>query len=86
MDNLTLILSDDETKKEITCEILNVFEIENRKYISLLPTEQMEDQGQIEIQLYRYEEDADQDRIQIIPIISDLDYDEAPAFLETLLQ
>lgn len=74
------------SKKEITCEILNVFEIENRKYISLLPTEQMEDQGQIEIQLYRYEEDADQDRIQIIPIISDLEYDEATAFLETLLQ
>ena len=86
MDNLTLILTDDETKKEITCEVLNVFEIENRKYISLLPTEQMKGPGQIEIQLYRYEEDADQDRIQIIPIISDLEYDEATTFLETLLQ
>ena len=86
MDNLTLILTDDETNKEITCEVLNVFEIENRKYISLLPTEQMKDPGQIEIQLYRYEEDADQDRIQIIPIISDLEYDEATTLLETLLQ
>lgn len=86
MDNLTLILKDDDTQKEITCEILNVFEIENRKYITLLPTEQTSDQNQIEIQLYRYEEDPDQDRIQIIPIASDLEYDEAMAFLDTLLQ
>ena len=59
MDNLTLILTDDETKKEITCEVLNVFEIENRKYISLLPTEQMKDPGQIEIQLCRSGQNSD---------------------------
>lgn len=86
MDNLTLILRDDETKKEVACEVLNIFEIEDRKYISLLPEMQADDQDQIEIQLYRYEEDPEQDRIQIIPITSDLEYDEATAALAAMIQ
>lgn len=86
MDDFTLVLKNEETQEEITCNILNIFEMDGRNYISLLPNSQEDDQETIEIQLYRYEEDPDSDKIRILPIMSDLEYDEVIAFFEKMLQ
>lgn len=52
---VTLELDDDT---ELECQVIMIFEVNDRDYIALLPTEGEEYENG-EVYLYRYEEDAD---------------------------
>ena len=56
-EEMTVTLTLDDGS-EVECVVLTIFEAGDRDYIALLPTEGAEaDEG--EVDLYRYEEDAD---------------------------
>ncbi|MDO4490285.1 MAG: DUF1292 domain-containing protein [Lachnospiraceae bacterium] len=48
---VTLTLDDDT---EVTCAVLNIFEVEGKEYISLLPLDEKGESANGEVYLYRY--------------------------------
>lgn len=70
-ETVTLTLDDD---KEIECQILTVFTVEEQDYIALMPLEEFDGEEGI-IFLYRYFDDEEEPRLEVIE--SDEEYDKA---------
>jgi uncharacterized protein YrzB (UPF0473 family) len=64
IDVITLTLDDDST---IECEVIGIFEVEEREYIALVPVSDEES----DVLIYRYSEDAEGN-----PVLDNIETDE----------
>ena len=68
-----------EDGKEIECEIMGVFEVEGKEYISLLPNDGSED-----IYLYGYRE-VNEDEFEMLDIEDDGEFEKVAAEFDRLM-
>lgn len=65
---------------ELECEILGVFEAEDKEYIALLPQDDSDD-----VYIYGYKETGD-DEFELIDIEEDAEFETAVAVFEELME
>lgn len=58
-----------EDGKEVECEIMGIFDVEDKEYIALLP-----DDGTDDVYLYGYKEISDEE-FELIDILDDAEFD-----------
>lgn len=82
-----IITLTDNIGQEIDCTVLTTFVAGGRDYIALLP-HQVDENGNVNIQLYRYKEviRGGEEGIDISNILSDMEFDEALKVFETLIE
>ncbi len=80
-----VITFDDDTESE--CVILEIFPVEDREYVALVPVEDLEnedEEAEIEILLFRYEEDENGEML-ISDIETDEEYEKVSAAADRVL-
>lgn len=85
--NELVITIRNENDEEIDCTVLTTFPVGRYNYIALLP-HTADENGNVNIQLYRYKEvmQDGQEGISISNIASDMEFDEALKVFETLVE
>ena len=83
MDTTNIITLVNEAGEEVKCAIVLIFELEERNYIALLPLENNEENG--DIQLYRYIEDEN-GQSGLGPIESDEEFNMVAEEFQFLLE
>ena len=74
-DIITLEFDDDQ---EVECEIMGIFDVEDKEYIALLP-----DDGTDDVYLYGYKEISDEE-FELVDIEDDNEFDKVSAVFNEL--
>ncbi len=69
LDDEDFITLEFEDGKEVECEIMGIFDVEDKEYIALLP-----DDGTDDVYLYGYKEVSDEE-FELIDILDDAEFD-----------
>lgn len=63
--------------EEVACDVLGVFDVDGQDYIALIPQDSEED-----VLLYRFEEDGEDDSVNLTEIETDEEYEKVAAAFE----
>ncbi len=78
LDDEDFITLEFENGEEVECEIMGVFDVEDKEYIALLP-----DDGTDDVYLYGYKEVSDEE-FELVDIVDDAEFDKVAAAFEEL--
>lgn len=67
-----------EDGKEVECEIMGIFDVEDKEYIALLP-----DDGTDDVYLYGYKEISEEE-FELVDILDDAEFDKVAAVFNEL--
>ncbi len=67
-----------EDGKEVECEIMGIFDVEDKEYIALLP-----DDGTDDVYLYGYKE-VSEEEFELVDILDDAEFDKVAAVFNEL--
>ncbi|NLY82658.1 MAG: DUF1292 domain-containing protein [Clostridiales bacterium] len=76
-ENTITLVFDDGIEEE--CEIMGVFEVEDKEYVAVAP-----DNGTDDVYIYRYKE-VDEDSFEIIDIEDDAEFEKAVAEFDDIM-
>ncbi len=79
---VTLTLDND---LEVKCEVIDIFDVEDKTYMALIPVEAVGDIEDDEIFIYRYIPSDDEDELKLENIESDEEYEAVADAFEALL-
>ncbi|OOO00100.1 MAG: hypothetical protein ATN35_09080 [Epulopiscium sp. Nele67-Bin004] len=80
-EKATIYITFEDDDKEIACDVIGVFEVDDQEYIAISP--ENEEDGD-EIFIYRYHENAETDDVELADIESDEEYDKVVEEFHTL--
>lgn len=69
LDDEDFITLEFEDGKEVECEIMGIFDVEDKEYIALLP-----DDGSDDVYLYGYKEVSDEE-FELVDILDDAEFE-----------
>jgi uncharacterized protein YrzB (UPF0473 family) len=78
LDDEDFITLEFENGEEIECEIMGIFDVEDKEYIALLP-----DDGTDDVYLYGYKEINDEE-FELVDILDDDEFDKVAAVFNEL--
>lgn len=78
-ETITLEFEDDEA---VECEVLGVFEVEEKEYIALLPVDQA-DEDEAEVFLYKYNEDGEE--FELADIEDEAEFDKVAEAFDAIM-
>ncbi len=78
LDDEDFITLEFENGEEIECEIMGIFDVEDKEYIALLP-----DDGTDDVYLYGYKEINDEE-FELVDILDDDEFDKVAAVFNKL--
>ena len=77
-DFITLEFEENGKVREVECEIMGIFDVEDKEYIALLP-----DDGTDDVYLYGYKEISDEE-FELVDIVDDAEFDKVAAAFNEL--
>lgn len=79
------IIIPDENDEEHLFEVLFTFDVDetSKSYIAVVPVEQQDDE-EVEVYAFRYEEKGENDDLELFPLDSDAEWDMVEEMLHTL--